>query len=87
MINAVIKGVSLQQWRNSLVVVATLSVKQGARKAHQQRHTSGHEADAHGFKLAHKQALMLASANASGSFNCEDWTDQPVLPVHRRRGI
>ena len=36
---------------------------------------SGHEADAHGFKPAHKHALMLASAYASGSIDLEDWTD------------
>ena len=45
-----------------------MPAKQDGRKAHQQRIPTGHKADAHGVKLAHKQALMLASANSSGSF-------------------
>ena len=56
-----------------------MPAKQDGRKAHQQRIPTGHKADAHGLKLAHKQALMLASANASGSFSWEDWTDQPAV--------
>ena len=84
-INAGIKNVSIQQRKDSLVLVATVPAKQDGGKAHQQRIPTGHKADAHGVKLAHKQALMLASANSSGSFSWEDWTDQPAVPAHRRR--
>ena len=78
-INAGIQSVSIQQRKDSLVLVTTLPDKQDGRKAHQQRIPTGHKADAHGLKLAHKKALMLASAKASGSFNWEDWTDQPAV--------
>ena len=77
-INAGIKGVSIQQRKDSLVLVATLPAKVGDRKPHQQRIPTGHKADAHGLKLAHKQALTLASAKASGTFEWSDWTGSPA---------
>ena len=77
-INAGIKGVSIQQRKDSLVLVATLPAKVGDRKPHQQRIPTGHKADAHGLKLAHKQALTLAAAKASGTFTWDDWTGSPA---------
>jgi len=77
-INAGIKGVSIQQRKDSLVLVATLPAKVGGRKPHQQRIPTGHKADAHGLKLAHKQALTLAAAKASGTFSWGDWSYQPA---------
>ena len=80
-INAGIRGVSIQQPKDSLVLVATLPAKVVGRKPHQQRIPTGHKADGHGLKLAHKQALQLASARASGTFEWSDWTRQPDLPA------
>ena len=77
-INAGIKRVSIQQRKDSLVLVATLPAKVDGRKPHQQRIPTGHKADAHGLKLAQKQALLLASAKASGTFEWGDWSDQPA---------
>lgn len=77
-INAGIKGVSIQQRKDSLVLVATLPAKVDGRKPHQQRIPTGHKADGHGLKQAHRQALALAAAKVSGTFSWADWSDQPA---------
>ena len=77
-INAGIKGVSIQQRKDSLVLVATLPAKVDGRKPHQQRIPTGHKADPHGLKQAHRQALLLASQKASGTFDWADWSGPPV---------
>ena len=89
-INAGIPGVSIQQRKDSLVLVATLPAKVDGRKPHQQRIPLGIKADSHGVKLANKRALTLASMKAAGTFHWDDWTTGPPVvtstpmwgPVH-----
>ena len=73
-INAGIKRVSIKQRKESLVLVATLPAKQDGRKPHQQTIPTGHKADAHGLKFAHKLAQSLAAALAAGTFDWADWS-------------
>ena len=60
------------------MLVATLPAKDEGRKAHQQRIPTGHKADAHGLKFAHKLAQSLAAALAAGTFDWADWSTSPA---------
>lgn len=79
-INAGIKRVSIKQRKESLVLVATLPAKQKDRKPHQQYIPTGHKADGHGLKLAHKLAQSLAAALAADTFDWADWST-PSTPT------
>ena len=77
-ISAGIKGVSISQRKDSLVLRAVLPPKSGDGPAKQQWVPLGLKADAYGLKIAHKQALLLSGSKIAGTFNWDDWTGQPV---------
>ena len=76
-ISAGIKGVSINQRKDALVLRAVLPPKTGVGPGKQQWLPLGLKADEHGVKVAHQRALAVAAAKSAGTF---DWNNLPWEP-------